>query len=131
MKAILFAILAAASLSAVAAATTPIDRDKETIVITNPTLEGKLFCGFNGKIIDAAVYVCTSQGYSQTQILERGTVSFTGPLCWIVEPKGAGNYYFELGNTEVVLTKVKCTRDKIPPISQPDPITDPNPYPKP
>ncbi len=133
MKTILFAIFTAASLTVAAATTTPIDREKESIVVVNPTLEGKLFCGFNGKIIDAAVYVCTSQGYSETQILERAMVNTGGALCWVVEPKGSGNYYLDFDKTDLVLTRVKCTRDKAPATQPIDPVpVDPKPiYPKP
>lgn len=130
MKNFLFIIFAAVSLN-VFAATTPIDRELESVVIQNPTLEGKYFCGMNVKIIDAAVFVCNSQGYSQTQILERAMVSQFGQPCWIVEPKVQGGYYFDFAGSDLVLTRVKCSRVKVPPIAQPvDPVfPDPNPKP--
>jgi hypothetical protein len=136
MKALLFATTMALSLLASAAVTTPIDRDTETIIVENPTLEGKFFCGVDGRIIDAAVHVCTSQGYYQAQILER-VPAYAGTLCWIVEPRGT-SLYLELRQANAVLSKVKCTREKLqskPPITQPSPIDpkpDPgNPYPVP
>jgi len=136
MKALLFVSALVMSLTTFAV-TTPIDRDLEVRIIENPTLEQKYFCGVNGRIIDAAVFVCSSQGYSQAQILERAMAG-AGTLCWTVEPR-QGNYYFELQQANAVLTKVKCSRSKVPdqvqPIPQPSPIDpkpDPsNPYPVP
>lgn len=126
MKALIFAATLVMSLTGFAA-NTPIDRELETRVIENPTLENKYFCGVDGRIIDAAVFVCSSQGYSNAQILERVAVH-TGALCWTVEPRGNSNY-FELRQANAVLTKVKCSREKgVPPISKPEEPT-PIPYP--
>lgn len=99
---------------------TAIDNNLESIIIDDPSLQGKYFCAFDNldSMVTTAAFICDVQGYKYSEVTGTGTITSSNARCLQAYDIGTGFNILTRNSLHLVIRKVKCFGFK-PPSTQP------------